>query len=1540
MDSPLAMKPYQRLLLLLALLAVAVAGNHYNQELFFGVNIIFGSVAVWLALIWLGLRPALMVAAASGLYTYVLWDHPYAFAIFVAEAAFVGGFYQHARQRGQESPPLLWLVCLYWILVGVPLVLFFYGHMINMPPTQVVLIAIKQPLNGILNAALAQLILLGTARLRHKRLTLPLRQLLFSLLLTVMLIPVIGVIAWQNQNLRVSIEADLRDRLLWFGELASLAVLQGNQDPKSLADLEQMLAARLPTSALPSLALLPEQAQQADLVTPSEIEGLAIRLPENELPARMQQWRAARYQVSIPTSRGATEERLAIEVSATLVIDQLHERIVRLLGALLALIGISALFAERLSTLLTRPLERLIETATQLPSRITDNHSVEPMKPVPVIEIERLGRAIEQMGGRLAESFLKLQQERDALTQQRERYRLVVDNLEDLLIRTDQFGRLEFVSPSYCRLFGRCEAELIGQDIFSQRFSSDPEAGRKAMETLQQDPFMHSSENYVHTQSGWRWLQWVDRAILDHTGALRSIVSLGRDITQRKQAELDLIQREKIERELLDVATAFMLHRDEQLSTLIDQVLKRVGDFTHSDRSYLFQLHPDGMRMSNTYEWVGPGVEPMISHLQDMSVDDFSAVTQHMLSGQPVVVPRVADLSDDWAEERKILEFQGIKSVLLVPLMSSGRLSGFIGFDAVFTTRDWLATEVRFLQVVANLMVGAFDRARIHQALVDSQERYDQLARQSRSVAWEVDAQGCYTYLSPNVEDLIGYGPEQLVGKWRFYDLFPAAERERLKVETMKYIEECKPCHDLNNVICHADGSPVWVNTNGLPILDDQGALQGYRGIDIDISARHRAEQQLRDSEARLSAIFNQAPIGIAIADADGRLTLANQALEMLLGCKTKSLIGMRCDEFTHPEDKNQERKLYEQLVAGQRSQFRITKRLQKPDGKVVWGDQRVVLIPQEDGNPPLQLGMIEDITEVQLETERRKQIEQELADYRCQLEKLVDISARSLPFNQEVQSLLALGCDGLQVELGELGLIKDSIDYQRCARHVSKSAQVAEPPAFSLGHKLLSNSRAQPGIPQLIGTDQLPRRCLKVGWRSALSLVIPWNGPDGKVETLALSFWSLQPLSSLSTLGRELIRLIGQRLGSLLFKEQVQQVMIVSKERETIGHLASGIAHDFNNLLGVIDGNLQYLQASLDRLPPHPEINEFGEIIDETLSALGQATVITAGMLSLSRAGGISIKPTALEPAIDELMRILQHILPARIRLELDIEPGISADTNVAFLQSALLNLALNGRDAMPEDGRLSIRIAHRSWTQAQPLAVGQLDPGDYVELRVADTGCGMNAETLRRLFEPLFSTKAKQRGHGLGMFMVQEFVLRSGAGLAVESQPGRGTVFRLLLPPGEKTPAEQSTKARQQLPAPIEEQGHRPKQGQEHQPPQVHQRVLVVDDDPRVRETISRLLRNLDVTAEVAEDGEACLQQLSHEPGCDLVLTDLAMPKMDGAELHTAITERYPEIRVVLMSGQEETNFGFDQLSPKPLILRKPIAIEQLRQALRNNA
>ena len=258
------------------------------------------------------------------------------------------------------------------------------------------------------------------------------------------------------------------------------------------------------------------------------------------------------------------------------------------------------------------------------------------------------------------------------------------------------------------------------------------------------------------------------------------------------------------------------------------------------------------------------------------------------------------------------------------------------------------ATLVRrtYSLVFASILVSALERAHTYAALRASNTRYDQLALRSRIVNWEVDARGLYTYLSPAVEQVWGYRPEELVGRKYFFDLLPAPVRTRFQTEILHYFECRDFFKDYVNPLACGDGRTIWVLTNGFPVLAQDGTLLGYRGSDVDVTESHRAREQLRESEARLSAIFENAPIGIAMVGPNRRLSLVNRMLADFLGYAPQDLIGMAFDALTYAEDFQEDLRLFEELVAGKRDAYRLAKRFLKADGTLVWGDLRVVLLP------------------------------------------------------------------------------------------------------------------------------------------------------------------------------------------------------------------------------------------------------------------------------------------------------------------------------------------------------------------------------------------------------------------------------------------------------------------------------------------------------------------------------------------------------------------------------------------------------------------
>jgi signal transduction histidine kinase len=572
-----------------------------------------------------------------------------------------------------------------------------------------------------------------------------------------------------------------------------------------------------------------------------------------------------------------------------------------------------------------------------------------------------------------------------------------------------------------------------------------------------------------------------------------------------------------------------------------------------------------------------------------------------------------------------------------------------------------------------------------------------------------------------------------------------------------------------------------------------------------------------------------------------------------------------------------------------------------------------MTLLPTGAGAAPAPLVMVEDVTELHQARERRRVLEETLAAYTARLEELLDLIDPSLAPERQVLALLRLACRALGMVSAGLDLAtaaRTSIPIAHCEDGLPRQPPVPAP--------LLEAALAQPGRPVIGSGETLGAAAAAAGLGCCVALVIAGDGGD---EHQLLVLWGRGETVALSDPLRQLLQLIAQRIAAVRVQDQMQRDLVRAKERETIGHLASGVAHDFNNLLGVIDANLFFIDASLGDLGgADPELSQ---VMEETRSALGQAKVVTSGMLSLSRAGGVPLAAVRLEQSIGELVAILRQVLPEGIALETDMPPDIEAWTNSAFLQSALLNLALNARDAMPRGGRLTIAARRRVPDVDETLAAGHPPAGDHVEISVTDTGGGIPPAILERIFEPLFSTKAKRRGHGLGLFMVREFVLRSGAGLAVESEPGRGTCFRLLLPAGPTGGRTNETVT------------HAPRGAEPGPATLAGLRVLVVDDDPRVRDAVARLLALEGIETVLAEDGQAALERLRGERGFDLVLSDVAMPILDGPTLRERLRQEQPGLPVLLMTGQDSAlTEGGDRTLPP---LRKPLEPAALRAAIR---
>ena len=377
---------------------------------------------------------------------------------------------------------------------------------------------------------------------------------------------------------------------------------------------------------------------------------------------------------------------------------------------------------------------------------------------------------------------------------------------------------------------------------------------------------------------------------------------------------------------------------------------------------------------------------------------------------------------------------------------------------------------------------------------------------------------------------------------------------------------------------------------------------------------------------------------------------------------------------------------------------------------------------------------------------------------------------------------------------------------------------------------------------------------------------------------------------------------------------EQTRAALFRSQKMEAVGQLTGGIAHDFNNILMVILGNLELLRMGL------PQADDATtELIDETLRATRHGQDLTGDLLAFSRRRQLNPQPVAINALVENIVRLLTRTLGAGVT----INTAASRDAGVALvdpaaLEAAILNVALNARDAMPDGGTLTIRTSKADITQA-PRTEDDLPIGKYAMLAIQDTGSGMPPDVVSRVFEPFFTTKTAGTGSGLGLSMVYGFAKQSGGAVTIASEVGRGTTVIIYLP---------LTKTKPPAPSPEDPVS----------PTVATKSILVVEDEAAVRSTVRRQLETLGHRVLVAESAATALSILKSNDVPDVLLSDVVLGTgMNGIDLADAARVVKPGLPVIFMSGftaVPEAQQRVNEMGAQ--MLTKPSTLSQLERAL----
>jgi PAS domain S-box-containing protein len=405
--------------------------------------------------------------------------------------------------------------------------------------------------------------------------------------------------------------------------------------------------------------------------------------------------------------------------------------------------------------------------------------------------------------------------------------------------------------------------------------------------------------------------------------------------------------------------------------------------------------------------------------------------------------------------------------------------------------------------------------------------------------------------------------------------------------------------------------------------------------------------------------------------------------------------------------------------------------------------------------------------------------------------------------------------------------------------------------------------------------------------------------------------FWCEVSIRFASIGGASMLLAIARDLTERLAIEgQLRQ----AQKMEAIGQLTGGIAHDFNNLLGVIIGNLDLLREA------RPD-DAFAELTGDALDAALRGAQLTRRLLAFARRQPLQPQPTDLKLLVAGTVKLFRRVLGEDIEISVRFAKDVGeVMADPAQLEAALTNLATNARDAMPHGGRLSIAVEPCSVDAEYASANQDVTPGEYGVIEMTDTGEGMSAEVMNRIFEPFYTTKDRERGTGLGLSMVFGFIKQSGAHVGVRSQAGVGTTFRLYLPRAASA-AEPA--------APLRRTNLAPARGET---------VLVVEDSGPLGRIAALELSSFGYRVLQTSDGPSASALLDAEPA-DVLFTDVVMPgELDGVTLARIATQRWPGLKVILTSGFAETRRAAELADAEHRLLAKPYRKSELVQAVRD--
>jgi PAS domain S-box-containing protein len=983
-----------------------------------------------------------------------------------------------------------------------------------------------------------------------------------------------------------------------------------------------------------------------------------------------------------------------------------------------------------------------------------------------------------------------------ALHESDKRYRALVESSTDVVFVT-YARRFRYVSPSVKALFGYEPSELVGKETSPLVHPEDCPVVERVLAQSLRDPCATAPVKFRAraADGSYRVVEAVTRNML-HEPSINGIVVTVRDVTERERHLEELRLSEARLRGIVDGALdAMLIANDEgRFIDLNAAALRLLG----VERAQVI-----GKRMHEIF----PGGQLSVAGWHRFLA--VGHVERNVVVGS--------------GEDERFLELRATANVY-----PGGHLA---------------------------VLHDATARRKAEQALADSERRFRLLVESSADVVY-ISSGGSFAYVSPAITNVLGYAPEDLVGRDSL-SLFHPDDRAQARCIRDEFdADPHRASAQLKARILHQDGRyrVVELVVRSFP---SEPSFGGFVVNFHDVTERDEALEELRRSEASLR--LSQATLEKAQAVARiGSWTIDGVGPDAVMDASAETLRIYGIDPATFDRNPWSFQRLVDPAdwqntedtiarLAETGGSFSFDLRMTRADGVggTRWVHIEGIVEAGADGRPPRLLGTTFDITATRRAEEELRASE---ARYRRIIETtsegvwLVDAQRLTTFVNRRMAELLGytasemIGRTPFDFALGPVP--GPALEYYEALERGASASIVFE-------------LRTRDGAPMWVSVASTPLFDERGHYDGALAMITDIT-ERRRAERAERALRDTE--------------------------EQLRQ----AQKLEALGQLAGGVAHDFNNILSVILG---YTSILTQELPPNdPALEEVAEIHEAGL----RASDLTRQLLAFSRKQVLQPRVVEVHGVVARTEKMLRRLLGEDIELQL-VEPGKSTAVKAdpGQLEQVIINLAVNARDAMPSGGRLLIETQRTTLSADEARQLGAA-PGEYVALLLTDTGVGMDEAVRAHLFEPFFTTKEKGKGTGLGLSTVFGIVKQSAGHVTVTSKPGAGTTFRILLPATD-APAELVDATRNEAPA-----------------TRSNEIVLLVEDEAQVRTLARNVLRRAGYRVlEAATPGEAILISEQHDGPIDLLLTDVVMPRMGGHALALRLRAQRPEMKVLYLSG-----------------------------------